>query len=141
MGYGGGRRKEADLLGFGQVMRGVLGRRVRGSENENPMAGGSEGKPRTPAPTREDRCHFSYVHLSPLSPSTHVVQGRSPSHLWWDEVSPRDLDSTSNVRSLTAFFRLAAERKGCSRQYYTLPSKDYSRRLTDRKHMPDPCAG
>ena len=109
---GCGWREGADSLEFDKARRVRLGGRVRGSKNEYSVASSSERNvwtlrgaiPRragsAPAPTRYDRCHSTYLHPSPPFQFMHVAQGLLPSHLWWDEVNPRDLDPTLNTYCL-----------------------------------------
>jgi len=81
------------------------------------------------------------MHPVAPPPSTHVVQGRLPSHRWRGKVSPRSLGPTMNVQPLTDFLRLTAGDGRCSCQFHVRSSEDYSRRLTDRGRTLGPCVG
>ena len=111
-GVRGVRRAATDSLGLDRVI-GMISDGGRGgdSEHENSLVDVRGGNLRmlrgrdalsretesTLVLARRDGGHGSYVHPSLLSPSTHFVQGRSPSHLWWSDVSPRSPDPTSNA--------------------------------------------
>ena len=108
----------SDRVGWGRSLGGLI--RDSGSTLADAWGvklrtfGGPDGLARktesTSALVRRDGCHGLYAHSAPLSPLTHVVQGRLASHFWWGEVN-LPVSQTGDKPPLTAFLCLITREK------------------------------